>query len=73
MALKNEDLNGEVWAIIRDQHWSMVDLAGRLGIPSSNLYRILARDQFREVFVRLVDILGYDIEVKFTRKRGIKN
>lgn len=68
--LRNEDLNNEVWEIIKAQHWNIIDLADRLGIPQSNFYRILKREQIQPSFINLAEVLGYDIEVRFVRRRG---
>ena len=70
MALRNTDLNNEVWDIIKAQHWNLADLSDRLGIPQSNFYRILKREQIQSAFINLLDVLGYDVEVKFVRKRS---
>lgn len=69
MALKNEDLNAEVWDIIRKQHWVVMDLAERLGMPDTNFYRILKRDQVSHNLIDIMEVLGYDVEVKFIRKK----
>lgn len=67
--LKNEDLNAEIWQIIHDQHWVNTDLAERMGMPDTNFYRILKRDHVDKKIIELMEILGYDVEVKFVRKR----
>ena len=68
--LRNEDLNAEVRKIIADQHWSIEALADRMGIYGSNVHRLLKQQHIQENFIKLLDALGYDIEVKFVRKRS---
>lgn len=69
MALKNKDLNAEVWDIIHQQHWVIMDLAERLGMPDTNFYRILKREHVSQKLIDLMEVLGYDVEVKFIRKK----
>lgn len=68
--LKNKDLNAEIRAIIEAQHWSLTALADRMGTFDSNLHRLLKQSHVQENFIKLCDALGYDVEVKLTRKRG---
>lgn len=68
--LKNKDLNGEIRAIIEEQHWNLTALADRMGMYDSNLHRLLKQPHIQENFIKLCDALGYDIEVKLVRKRG---
>lgn len=67
--LKNEDLNQEVWDIIHDQHWVNTDLSSRLGMSDTNFYRILKREHIDQKLIDIMEVLGYDVEVKFIRKR----
>lgn len=67
--LKNENLSEEIWQIIRDQHWSVPDLANRMEIARPNVYRTVDQKHVSDALVKLMDILGYDVEVKFVRKK----
>lgn len=67
--LKNEDLNAEIWEIIKAQHWSVPDLANRMEIARPNVYRTIEQKHISDNLVKLMDILGYDVEVKFVRKK----
>lgn len=68
--VRNADLNAEVWDIIHNQHWAAADVATRLGVSPTNFHRILKRDQIQKSFVDLLEVLGYDIEIKFVRRKG---
>jgi hypothetical protein len=63
-------LNAEVRKIIADQHWNIEALGDRMGIYGSNVHRLLKQNHIQENFIKLLDALGYDIEVKFVRKRS---
>lgn len=68
--LRNENLNGELRQIIKDQHWTITDLADRLGIFDTALHRILRQNHVSDNLIKLCDALGYDVEVKLIRKRA---
>ena len=67
--IKNKDLNAEVWQLFRDSGLTVTAVSARMGIVPQHFYRILKREQIQSAFVKMVDALGYDIEVKFVKKR----
>jgi hypothetical protein len=70
--LKNEDLDKEIWGIIQAQHWVITDLASRIGISSTNFYRLLRRPHIDAKMVEMLEVMGYDVEVRFVRRAGRK-
>lgn len=68
-ALKNENLNGEIWAIIHQRHWVIMKLAERLGMPDTNFYRILKREHVSSKLIEIMEVLCYDVEDKFIPRK----
>lgn len=67
--IRNENLRDEIRAIMKNDHWTHDALATRLGVPQPYISKILNYDE--KVYgklVQMMDIMGYDIEIRFVRK-----
>lgn len=69
MALRNEDLKSEIKQIMKADHWTQDAVANRMGIPQSYIHKIFNRDNVDKRLIEMMDIMGYDVEVRFVRKR----
>lgn len=70
MALRNEDLNQEIWDLIKAGNWTKTDIARRIGIADTHIHRTVNRPHVDQKLIDIMDVMGYDVEVKFVRKRN---
>lgn len=70
MALRNEDLAQEVWDLMAAGHWTKTEVARRVGITDTHINRTVNRPHVDQKLIDIMDVLGYDVEVRFLRKRN---
>lgn len=63
------DINAEVEELIKSGHWTRTDITSRMGVTRQYYNKIMNRPHLDQKFVDMLDVMGYDIEVKFVRKR----
>lgn len=68
MALRNENLKDEIRQILKEDHWTHDAVATRMGIAQPEISRILNRGVDKRL-VDMMDAIGYDIEIRFVRKK----
>ena len=67
--IRNENLRDEIRAIMKNDHWTHDALATRLGVPQPYISKILNyKEKVYGKLVDMMDIMGYDIEIRFVRK-----
>ena len=68
--IRNENLRDEIRDIMKEAHWTHDALATRMGIPQSYISKILNyKEKVYGKLVEMMDIMGYDVEVRFVRKK----
>ena len=70
MALKNEDIPGEVLELMAAGKWTQTEVSRRMGIRDTHFKRTLLRPHIDKKLIDMLDAIGYDIEVKFVRKKN---
>lgn len=70
MALRNEDLNQEIWDLMKSGNWKKTEISRRIGITDTHLNRTVNRPHVDQKLIDIMDVMGYDVEVKFVRKRN---
>lgn len=67
--IRNENLRDEIRTIMKNDHWTHDALATRMGVPQPYISKILNnKDKVYGRLVEMMDVMGYDIEVRFVRK-----
>jgi cell division FtsZ-interacting protein ZapD len=67
--LRNQDLNKEIEDLIESGHWVKTDLLNRMGLKKQYYRTMMNRPHVDQKIVEMLDIMGYDVEVKFVRKK----
>ncbi len=63
------DVDKELENLIESGHWTKMELMARMGLPRQYYHRIVGRQHVDQKIIDLAEIMGYDVEVKFVRKR----
>lgn len=66
--LRNENLRDEIREIMKNDHWTHDALANRMSVPQTYISTILRRDHVDSKMVEMMDVMGYDVEIRFVRK-----
>ena len=70
MALKNADLAKEIWDLMELGHWTKTEIARRIGITDTHMNRTVNRPHVDQKMIDIMEVMGYDVEVRFVRKRN---
>lgn len=66
--LKN-DIKKDLDELVENGHWVKADLMSRMNLPAQYYSKITGRTNVNKKLIELLDIMGYDVEIRFVRKK----
>lgn len=68
--LRNQDIPGEIWELMEKGHWTKTEIARRIGITDTHINRTVNRPHVDQKLIDICEVMGYDVELKFVRKKN---